>query len=78
MKLICEVPDSAADVIFTYNEILDHFERDNNNLENDTEKLHKFHHIAVHQGPLRTSDKDLKGSKLVQCISQMGDWGDNL
>jgi hypothetical protein len=29
MKLICEVPDSIVDEIFTYNEILDHIERDN-------------------------------------------------
>ena len=58
MKFICEVPDSMVDEIFTYNEILDHIERDNNDLENDTEQLYKFHHIAAHQGPLCNPDKD--------------------
>jgi hypothetical protein len=61
MKFICEVPDSMVDEIFTYNEILDPIERDNNDIENDTEKLFKFCCIAAHQ--LRTSDKDWKGSK---------------
>jgi hypothetical protein len=37
MKFICEVPASMVDDIFTYNEILDHIERDNNDLDNDTE-----------------------------------------
>jgi hypothetical protein len=63
MKFICEVPDSMVEAIFTYNEILDHIERDNNDLENDTEQLYKFCRIAAHQGPLHTSDKDWKGSK---------------
>jgi hypothetical protein len=63
MKLIFEVPDSMVDEIFTYNEILDRIERDNNNLENDTEQLYKFCHIAAHQGPLCTSDMAWKGSK---------------
>jgi hypothetical protein len=55
MKFICEVPGSTVDEIFTYNEILDHIEKDNNDLENDTERLFKFHRITSHQGPLRTS-----------------------
>jgi hypothetical protein len=63
MKFICEVPDSMIDEIFTYNEILEHIERDNNALENDTEQLFKFRCIAAHQGPLCTSDKDWKGYK---------------
>jgi hypothetical protein len=68
MKFICEVPDSMVDEIFTYNEILDHIKRDNNDLENDPEQLYKFchiaaHHIAAHQGKLHTSDRDWKGSK---------------
>jgi hypothetical protein len=42
MKFICEVPGSTVDEIFTYNEILDHIKKDNNNLENDTVQLFKF------------------------------------
>jgi hypothetical protein len=52
-----------VDEIFTYNEILDHIKRDNNDLKNDTEQLYKFCCSAAHQGPLFTSDKDWKGSK---------------
>jgi hypothetical protein len=62
MKFIFEVPGSTVDEIFTYNEILDHIKKDNNDLENDTEQLFKFCQITAHQGPLRTSDKDYKGS----------------
>jgi Reverse transcriptase (RNA-dependent DNA polymerase) len=62
MKFICEVPNATADEIFTYNEILDHIERDNSEIENDTEILYKFRHIAAHQGPLRPTDKEYKGS----------------
>jgi hypothetical protein len=62
MKFICEVPNSNVDEILTYNEILDHIEKDNNEIENDTEQLYKFRCITAHQGPLRSSDKDYKGS----------------
>ena len=62
MRFICEVPNSAVDEIFTYNEIIDHIEKDNNDIDNDTEQLYKFRCISAHQGPLRTSDKDYKGS----------------
>jgi hypothetical protein len=63
MKFICKVPGSTVDEIFTYNEILDHIERDNSDLESDTEQLFKFRRITAHQGPLCSSDKDWKGSK---------------
>ena len=63
MKFICEVPNSNVDEIFTYNEILDHIEKDVNDIDNDTEQLYKFRHISAHQGPLRTCDKDHKGSR---------------
>jgi hypothetical protein len=39
---ICEVPNSTVDKIFTYNEILDHIEKDNIDIESDTEQLYKF------------------------------------
>ena len=62
MKFVCEVPNSTVDEILTYNEILDFIEQDNNDIDNDTEQLYKFRRITAHQGPLRTSDKDYKGS----------------
>jgi hypothetical protein len=62
MKFICKVPNSMIDEIFTYNEILDHIEKDNIDIESDTEQLYKFRRIAAHQGPLHTSDMDYKGS----------------
>jgi hypothetical protein len=49
--------------MYTYNEILDFIERDKNDIESDTEQLYKFRRITAHQGPLRTSDKDYKGSR---------------
>jgi hypothetical protein len=39
-----------------------HIERENNDLENDTEQVYKFRQISAHQEPLRASDKDYKGS----------------
>jgi hypothetical protein len=42
MKFICEVPNSTVDEIYTYNEILDHIEKDNSDIESDTEQLYKF------------------------------------
>jgi hypothetical protein len=62
MKFICEVPNSTVDEILTYNDILDYIEREENEVQNDTEKLFKFRRITAYQGPLRTSDKDYKGS----------------
>jgi hypothetical protein len=47
---------------FTFNEILDHIERDSNNADSDTEQLYKFGCITAHQGPLRTSNSNYKGS----------------
>jgi hypothetical protein len=61
-KFLCEVDGDVADEVLTYNEILDYIEKDNNDLENDTEQLYKFRRLSAHQGPLRTSDKDYKGS----------------
>ena len=62
MRFICEVPNSTVDAIYTYNEILDHIEKDNMDIDSDTEQLYKFQRITAHQGPLRTTDKDYKGS----------------
>ena len=62
IKFLCEVDGDVADEILTYNEILDHIERDNKDVENDTEQVFNFRQITAHQGPLRTTDKDYKGS----------------
>ena len=56
MKFICEVPNSTVDEILTYNEIIDHIEKENNEIDNDTEQLYKFRRIVAHQGPLQSSD----------------------
>jgi hypothetical protein len=42
MKFICDIPESNVHEILTYNEILDHIERDNQEVENDMEQLYKF------------------------------------
>jgi hypothetical protein len=62
MKTVYELPNSTFDKTLTYNEILDCIEREENEIQKDTEKIFKFRCIPAHQGPLRTSDKDYKGS----------------
>jgi t-SNARE complex subunit (syntaxin) len=42
IEFICEVPNSMVNEIFTYNEILDHIEKNNIDIESDTEQLYKF------------------------------------
>ena len=46
IKFICEVDGNKADEIHTYNEILDHIEKDNNDKENDTEQVYKFRRLS--------------------------------
>jgi hypothetical protein len=65
MKFICEVPNSTVDEILTYNEILDHIEKDNMDIASDTEQLYTLRCIAAHLGPLWTSGKDYKGSNYI-------------
>jgi hypothetical protein len=62
MKFICEVPNPTVDELLTYNDILDHIKKDNNDIDNDIEQRYKFRCITAHQGPLWTSGKDYKGS----------------
>jgi hypothetical protein len=62
IKLLCEVDGDTADAIYTYNQVLDFIERDNLDMDSDTEQLYHFRRINGHQGPLRTSDTDYKGS----------------
>jgi hypothetical protein len=62
IKFMCEVPNSTADEIPTYNKILDYINKEISEMDDDTEQLWRFHCIAAHQGPLWPTDKDWKGS----------------
>jgi hypothetical protein len=61
-KFLCEVDGDTSDEIYTYNQVLDFIEQDNLDTDSDTEQLYRFWRINVHQGPLRMSDADYKGS----------------
>jgi hypothetical protein len=74
MKFICEVPKSTVDKILAYNYILDHIEKDNNDIGNDTAQLYKFHCITAHQDPLCKFYKYYRGST----YNVLEDWGENL
>jgi hypothetical protein len=41
-KFVCEVPNSTVDEMYTYNEILDHIEKDKDDIKNNSEQLYKF------------------------------------
>jgi hypothetical protein len=62
VKFMCEVDGDTADEIYTYNQVLDFIEHDNLDVDSDMEQLYCFRRIIGHQGPLRTSDTDYKGS----------------
>jgi hypothetical protein len=49
--------------MYTYNKILDHIEKDKDDIKNDTGQLYNFLRITAHQGPLSSSDKDCKRSR---------------
>jgi hypothetical protein len=57
--------------------VLDFIERDNLDLDSDTEQLYLFLRITAHQGLLFTSDANYKGST-IQCPGRMGKLGDHL
>jgi hypothetical protein len=59
VRFLCEVPKSTSDEILTYNEVLDHNEKEKNEKDNDTEQLWNVRRIVGHQGPFL---KDHKGS----------------
>jgi hypothetical protein len=46
VKFLCEVNGDTADEIYTYNPVLDFMERDNLDLESDTEQLYHFWRIS--------------------------------
>ena len=58
LKFICSINDDEYQEILSYNEILD---RINSQAENE-ERIWRFKKIFAHQGPLRPTDKDWKGS----------------
>ena len=62
------MPNSTVDEILTYNEIIDRIEKENNDIDNDSEQLYKFRCTIAHQGPLQSSDKDYKGSSFNMLI----------
>jgi hypothetical protein len=62
IKFLCEVDGDTADDIYTYNQVLDFIERDNLDIESDTEQMYRFRRISAHQGPLCTSNRDYNGS----------------
>jgi hypothetical protein len=62
VKFLCEVDGDTADEVYTNNQVLDFTERNNLDMDSETEQLYRFRRINGHQGPLRTSDTDCKGS----------------
>jgi hypothetical protein len=52
LRFICEVPNSNVDEILTCIEIVDHIEKDNSEVENNTKQLYNFCKITAHQGLL--------------------------
>jgi hypothetical protein len=56
IKFLCSVNGDTADEILSYNEVLDHIERDNNEVDNNTEQYYKFRCIGAHQGPLKIEE----------------------
>jgi hypothetical protein len=51
MEFIFKIPNSSVDEMLTYNDIIDHIQKDNNDIDNDTEQLYKFCHIIASQRP---------------------------
>jgi hypothetical protein len=62
IRFLCEVDGDIVDDIYTYSQIFDFIERDNLDIDNDTEQLYRFRRISARQGPLQTSDRDYKAS----------------
>ena len=58
LKFRCSVNDDADEEIVSYNEIINHIEKDEQDLG-----LWKFKSITAHQGPLSKSDAAYKGSR---------------
>ena len=57
IKFLCSINDGAAEELITYNKMLDHITRDEEN-----PVVWKFRRITGHQGPLKPDHPDYKGS----------------
>ena len=57
IKFICSINDEQAEEIFSYNDLLNFLARDE-----ESDVIWKFRRITSHQGPLKPSDPDYKGS----------------
>ncbi len=57
-KFRIEIKDKDYEEILSYNKVLEHIERK----ENDSaDVVWKFRHITAHEGPLRDTDRNYKG-----------------
>jgi hypothetical protein len=52
IRFLYELDGDRIDDISTYSQILDFIDRDNLDIDNDTEQLYRFHQINAQQGPL--------------------------
>ena len=59
IKFVCSVNDDQYEEIITYNQMLDYILRP----ENDCDYVWKYKQIVGHEGPLKPTDKNYKGSK---------------
>ena len=57
IKFLCQIDQDGREELLTYNQVLDHLNRD---LDNPI--VWKYKRIVSHQGPLRPGDKDYNGS----------------
>ena len=57
LKFLCKMDQDGREELLTYNQILDHLNRDSEN-----PVVWKYKRIVSHQGPLKPNDKDYKGS----------------
>ena len=62
IKFVCSVNDNMYEEILTYNEILEHITK-NEEQDDDQAIVWKFKRIAGHQGPLQKGDPKYNGSK---------------
>jgi len=57
IRFLCKLDQDGREELLTYNQILEHLNRDNEN-----PVVWKYKRIVSHQGPLRPGDKDYNGS----------------
>jgi hypothetical protein len=72
VKFLVESDDHLHDQIVTYNELLDHLERNEIDSEDVKENMTRFVSISSHQGPLSYKDNNYKGSRYNMLV----EWDD--